>query len=128
MNSKKKIYNFINGSIKDPFSKNFSPVYDPSKGEIISEVVLSNKKDFEALINSSKKAFNLWSQITPLKRSRILSNYKNLLEKNINLFKDELLKKWKILPDFFLSSSKDKTGRKKILDYISKVNKTILFK
>lgn len=53
---------------------------------------------------------------------------KNLLEKNINLFKDELLKKWKILPDFFLSSSKDKTGRKKILAYISKVNKTILFK
>ena len=53
---------------------------------------------------------------------------KNLLEKNINLFKDELLKKWKILPDFFLSSSKDKTGRKKILDYISKVNKTILLK
>ena len=61
------------------------PVYDPSKGEIISEVILSNKEDFDKTIESSEKAFLSWSEVTPLKRSRIISKYKEILEKNIEL-------------------------------------------
>ena len=33
-------------------------------------VVLSNEKDFNEVLKSSKKAFNEWSNTTPLKRSR----------------------------------------------------------
>ena len=71
----KKINNYINGK-SITFSEKFLDVFDPSKGEKISEVVMSNSKDFSETINSSKKAFYKWSQVTPLKRSRIISKYK----------------------------------------------------
>ena len=79
----RKIHNFINGSSVS-FSKNELIVDDPSTGEGIAKVVLSSVEDFNKVIESSKKAQVIWSQTTPLKRSRILSNYKNLIEKNIN--------------------------------------------
>ena len=79
-----KILNYIHGK-KTGYSKNILPVFDPSKGEQTSEVILSNDKDFENLIESSKAGFLEWSKYTPLKRSRIISNYKNILEKNIEL-------------------------------------------
>ena len=40
-------------------------------------------KRFNRVIASSQKAFLNWSEITPLKRSRIISKYKEILEKNI---------------------------------------------
>ena len=49
-----KIENYINGN-KVSFSNNYLPVFDPSTGDKISEVVLSNKKDFDNVLNSSKK-------------------------------------------------------------------------
>ena len=80
----KKIENFINGKIVNGNSAKYLNVEDPSTGEIISKVTLSDKKDFESVVNSSLKAYNKWSEVTPLKRSRIISKYKNLLEKNID--------------------------------------------
>ncbi len=82
-----KINNYTNGKLTS-VSRKYLDVFDPSKGEKINEVVLSNEEDFKNTILSSKKAFIDWSEVTPLKRSRILSNYKTLIEKNI----DELAK------------------------------------
>ena len=78
----KKIKNYINGN-KESNSNNFLPVIDPSTGEQISEVLLSNKVDFKSAIKSSQNAFDSWSEITPLKRSRIISKYKEFIEKDI---------------------------------------------
>jgi malonate-semialdehyde dehydrogenase (acetylating) / methylmalonate-semialdehyde dehydrogenase len=83
----KKIKNYINGSHVSN-SENFLPINNPTTGEIIGEVVLSNKSDHDSVIISSSKAYEKWSQVTPLKRSRILSNYKENIQKNI----DELAK------------------------------------
>jgi malonate-semialdehyde dehydrogenase (acetylating) / methylmalonate-semialdehyde dehydrogenase len=77
-----KILNFIDGNLEN-VSNNFLPVEDPSKGEVISEVVLSNEEDFKNVVKSSRIAFEKWKEITPLKRSRILFKYKEILEKNI---------------------------------------------
>ncbi len=79
----KKIENYINGNITSS-SKNCLAVFDPSTGEKISEVVLSNNHDFDSVISSSKKAFSEWSIMTPLRRSRIISKYKENIEKNID--------------------------------------------
>ena len=78
----KKIENYINGN-KESNSNIFLPVIDPSTGEQISEVLLSNKDDFNSAIKSSQNAFDSWSKITPLKRSRIISKYKEFIEKDI---------------------------------------------
>ncbi len=76
------IKNYINGK-KINHSNEFLDVYDPSIGEIISKVVLSNNEDFSKTVESSFNAQKQWSQITPLKRSRIISNYKVLIQENI---------------------------------------------
>ena len=78
-----KVRNFINGE-ETSASDDFLNIHNPSTGEIQGEVVDSNLLDFNNTIDSSLNAFELWSKVTPLKRSRIISNYKKLLEDNIN--------------------------------------------
>ena len=51
-----KINNYINGSLVN-ISLNEKSVFDPSTGEEISKVILSNEKDFELAIDSSKKVW-----------------------------------------------------------------------
>ncbi len=96
----KKIENYINGNIVKGNSLRYIPVENPSTGEIISEAILSDSKDFEKTVNSSLKAFENWSQVTPLKRSRIISKYKDLIEKDLeNLAKLVSLEHGKTLDD-----------------------------
>ena len=76
----KIIGNYIGGNITSN-SKKLLNIEDPSKGEIISQVVLSNKTDFDEAVKSSQNSFLNWSEVTPLKRSRILSKYKLNMEK-----------------------------------------------
>ena len=78
----KKISNYTNGS-KAGISSTEQSVYNPATGEEISKVMLSNHKDFENTMESSKASQIEWANTTPLKRSRILSKYKNLIELNI---------------------------------------------
>jgi malonate-semialdehyde dehydrogenase (acetylating) / methylmalonate-semialdehyde dehydrogenase len=78
----KKIENYIDGKIVS-ISKDEQSVYDPSTGDEIAKVVLSNTQDFNNAIQSSKNAQYKWAEYTPLKRSRIISKYKTLIEENI---------------------------------------------
>lgn len=77
-----KIENYISGN-KVSISKITLPVMDPSTGEKKSEVVMSGKEDFELAVNSSSSAFENWYNFTPLKRSRVLSKYREFIEKDI---------------------------------------------
>jgi len=45
-----------------------------------------------------------------------------VLKKNTGTFKSEMLKTWKSLPAFFLSSSKSKRGSEEILKFIADIN------
>jgi len=77
------IKNYINGN-SIGCSQKTSPIFDPSKGEQISEVILSNSQDFEKAIESSKNAFLSWTNTTPLQRSRIISKFKDLIINNMD--------------------------------------------
>ena len=78
----KKIKNFIDGEIKSVSTK-YTSIHDPSTGEKIGQVVLSNADDFSNVIESSIKHKKFGKDYTPLKRSRIISKYKNLIELNL---------------------------------------------
>ena len=65
-------------------SSNNISVYDPSTGEEISKVAMSGIEDFNDVIKSSKNSQVEWSNTTPLKRSRVISKYKTLIEKNLH--------------------------------------------
>ena len=77
-----KILNYINGSDQGS-SKEYLDVFDPSTGDKISSVINSNNNDFKNSIVSSENAFKEWSQVTPLRRARILSKFKELIELSI---------------------------------------------
>ena len=76
------IQNYIHGK-KTSFSKNTLSVYDPSTGDEISKVVISDVNDLNSVVKSSTESNIKWSKTTPLKRSRILSKYKTLIENNM---------------------------------------------
>ena len=78
----KKIGNYIDGKIQS-ISTEEKFIFDPSTGEKISKVTMSGIEDFNLTIQSSLKAQNNWANTTPLKRSRIISKYKYLIEENI---------------------------------------------
>ena len=61
----KKIENYIHGKLVFSSTKEQS-VYDPSTGEEISKVVLSDRNDFKNAIESSKKSQIEWLNTTPL--------------------------------------------------------------
>ncbi len=79
----KKINNYINGNEVSSETINYGDVINPATGEKISDVPFSTKNDFDNVVNSAVNAFYKWSNTTPLKRSRILSKYKEIIEKNI---------------------------------------------
>ena len=45
-----------------------------------------------------------------------------ILDKKIELYKNELLKEWEVLPEIFMTSAVKKTGSKEILSYINNIN------
>ena len=78
-----EIKNYIHGNYVAN-SPELISVFDPSTGEECAKVVLSNLQDFNQAIESSKNVSKEWSNTTPLKRSRILSKYKDLINRNID--------------------------------------------
>ena len=76
------IYNWINGS-KD-IDENLSTLnkIDPSNQDIISNFVESNDIALEKAINSATKAFEIWSNFTPVYRGQMLEKLVLILNNN----------------------------------------------
>ncbi|KMK50950.1 methylmalonate-semialdehyde dehydrogenase [[Actinobacillus] muris] len=72
--------NFINGVALESQSQRMLPVFNPATGEEIKKVKLSTADEVDAAIAAADQAFKSWSQQSPLRRARILFNFKTLLE------------------------------------------------
>jgi len=57
-------------------------VVNPAKNEVIAKVPISTKEEIDAAVQAAKEAFPDWRQTTPLARSRMMFNLKQLLEEN----------------------------------------------
>lgn len=78
-----KIQNYINGSYCDPSSNAWLDNYNPSNGEVYSQIANSNKEDVAAAYTAASEAFPSWSN-TPLDtRSRILLKIADLIEEKL---------------------------------------------
>jgi malonate-semialdehyde dehydrogenase (acetylating)/methylmalonate-semialdehyde dehydrogenase len=62
-------------------------VYNPATGEAIRKVPLANRADVERAIAAAKSAFPGWRDTTPLRRARILTRFRELMESH----RDELV-------------------------------------
>jgi len=49
---------------------------------------------------------------------------KNQIDKNIQRYKNSMMKYWDIMPTYFISSSVNKTGKEEILQFIDNVNQS----
>lgn len=78
----KQLNHLINGEEFKGSSGEFDQVYVSATGEVTCEVAMANEADTQAAIKSADEAFPAWRATTPLKRSRVLFKYKELVEKN----------------------------------------------
>jgi len=76
------INNYIDGKTVKISSGRTSDVFNPASGQIIAKVGLSSTEDVDFAVAKAKSAFESWSKITPLKRSRIMNRFRDLLEQN----------------------------------------------
>ena len=79
------IEHFIDGKIVPGTSDRKGKVFNPAIGKQESEVILGTKQDLDLAVQKSKKAFEKWSNVTPIQRARIIFRYKEIIEKNSDL-------------------------------------------
>ena len=75
--------NIINGEYLDG-DAGTQAVFNPATGEETGTVVLSGKAVVDQAVAAAKAALPAWSNMPPLKRARIMFNYKALLEENLD--------------------------------------------
>ncbi|ARP89186.1 methylmalonate-semialdehyde dehydrogenase (CoA acylating) [Bordetella genomosp. 9] len=78
----KTIPHFINGQHYEGRSNRYSDGFDPSRGEIVSHVPLASPDEVDQAVAAARAAFPAWSETAPLKRARVLFNFKALLDKH----------------------------------------------
>ncbi|MFT4937735.1 MAG: malonate-semialdehyde dehydrogenase (acetylating)/methylmalonate-semialdehyde dehydrogenase [Paraglaciecola sp.] len=94
------IGNFINGASVASESIRTAQVFNPATGVQTKSVSLSTALETEAAIAIAQAAFESWSKVTPLNRSRVMFRFKALLEQNIDLLAEMLtLEHGKVLSD-----------------------------
>ena len=65
-------------------TKEYTKVYNPATGEVISNTPMLNSTEVSKAIKSAKTAFPEWSNEPPTKRANIMYNYRSLLKQNFN--------------------------------------------
>jgi malonate-semialdehyde dehydrogenase (acetylating)/methylmalonate-semialdehyde dehydrogenase len=78
--SKPTLTLWINGQRTESRSSRLADITNPATGEVIRQVPLASREDVESAIASAKAAFPAWRDTTPLRRSRILNKFRDLLE------------------------------------------------
>lgn len=78
-----KILNYINGEYVEPVSKKWLDNYNPSNGEVYSQIANSNQEDIENAYQAAKEAFPQWSNTTIDERSKTLLKIADLIEEKL---------------------------------------------
>jgi aminomuconate-semialdehyde/2-hydroxymuconate-6-semialdehyde dehydrogenase len=78
------IQNYINGNFHNPIQDNWIDNYNPSNGEVYSQIPNSSKEDVENAYIAAKSAFPSWSQTTLDERSRIMIRISEGIEANLD--------------------------------------------
>lgn len=77
---------WINGQRQSAQSHRLADVYNPATGEVIRQVPLASVADVNAAVAAARAAFPGWRATTPLRRARILTRFRELMEQH----RDEL--------------------------------------
>lgn len=75
------IGHYINGRMMASTSSRSQDVFNPATGEVTARVALASEQEVNAAVAAAKAAAPAWAETAPLKRARILSKFKELIEK-----------------------------------------------
>ncbi len=78
----------INGQWVAAASGKTFPTYNPSTGEVLSQIAEGDREDIDRAVKAARAAFETgpWSKITPSERGRMIWKLADLLEKNLEEF------------------------------------------
>jgi len=77
------IENYINGELVAPVEGKYLDNYNPSKGEVYSQIPNSQANDVEKAVKAASEAFPEWSKKPKNERSKILVRLANLIDENL---------------------------------------------
>jgi malonate-semialdehyde dehydrogenase (acetylating)/methylmalonate-semialdehyde dehydrogenase len=75
---------FINGAWREISDVETTPVFNPSRGEIIAQVPLCGADVVNEAVEAAAKAFPAWRDTPPVERARLFFRYRQLLEENFD--------------------------------------------
>jgi malonate-semialdehyde dehydrogenase (acetylating)/methylmalonate-semialdehyde dehydrogenase len=78
------IEHWIGGSFTGGAATRRSAVYNPATGQQQHEVVLAEPSDVDAAVAAAKTAFESWSQASLSKRTKIMFNFRELVNAKVN--------------------------------------------
>ena len=78
------IQHWIAGSETTGASTRFGSVYDPATGDQQAQVALATAADVEAAVQAAAKAFEAWSDVSLMRRTRIMFAFRDLIERHID--------------------------------------------
>jgi malonate-semialdehyde dehydrogenase (acetylating)/methylmalonate-semialdehyde dehydrogenase len=73
---------WINGARTAPLGDRSGVVSNPATGETIRHVAFADARDVGRAVEAAREAFKGWSATSPLKRARILTRFRELLEQH----------------------------------------------
>jgi malonate-semialdehyde dehydrogenase (acetylating)/methylmalonate-semialdehyde dehydrogenase len=73
---------FVNGQRVEGKTERYGEVYNPATGEKIAKVPLARAAEVEEVIEAAAAAAPGWAAMPPLRRARIITNFRQLLEDN----------------------------------------------
>ena len=74
---------FINGEIVPSLSGDLMSIADPGNGKDFMSVASARQPDVEIAISSARKGFNLWRDVAPAERGRVLARMASLMLRDI---------------------------------------------
>ena len=78
------IQHWIAGSETTGASTRFGSVYDPAAGSQQAQVAIATAADVEAAVQAAAKAFETWSDVSLMRRTRIMFAFRDLIERHID--------------------------------------------
>ncbi|OSR74450.1 putative 3-oxopropanoate dehydrogenase [Pseudomonas syringae pv. actinidiae] len=81
-NEHRVIGHFIDGGVILDEGAATSPVFNPATGQVQADVTQATTHTVDRAVASAKAAFPAWAELSPLRRSRILFKFKELLDKH----------------------------------------------
>lgn len=83
MTRDRTLSNFVDGSWSPPAGQTLLPVLNPSTGETITQVPLSDGAVVDAAVRGAEAAFAAWSRTPAVERVQFLFKFKFLLEQHL---------------------------------------------